>query len=95
MKIKMCNVFVVAVAVLLIVGLSACTKDKPLTDQEKALIEKSVFDKGHMTKEEESRVRQLIQENKYADQYFAEKKGELNRKDWGKPSTAKPPKDFP
>jgi Ser-tRNA(Ala) deacylase AlaX len=86
---------IILLACSLIGGLSGCTKDKPLTDQEKALIEKAVFDKENVTKAEESEVKRLVQENKYADQYWAEKKRELNRKDWDKKSTAKPLKDFP
>ncbi len=95
MKTLVGPILLVAMICVLIVGISACDKNRPLTDQEKALIDKSVFDKENITKAEESEVKRLVQENKYADQYWAEKKRELNRKDWDKKSTAKPLKDFP
>ena len=81
---------------LFIMGLCACgEKDKSLTEQQKALIEKSVFDRAHLTKDEGAEVQKLISENKNAEDYWSTKKHEFSMKDWTKPSTAKPSKDFP
>jgi hypothetical protein len=95
MKTRVGQILLVAAICVLIVGISACDKNKPLTDQQKALIDKSVFDKSHLTKAEETEVQRLITENKYAEEHWSAKKHEFSMKDWTKPSTAKPPKDFP
>jgi hypothetical protein len=95
MKTLVRPILLVAMICVLIVSISACDKNKPLADQEKALIDKSVFDKQHLTKSEETEVQRLITENKYAEEYWSQKKHEFSMKDWSKPLTTKPSKEFP
>ena len=95
MKTLVRPILLVAMICVLIVGISACDKNRPLTDQEKALIDKSVFDKQTSTKAEESEVQSLIQENKYAEILVVKRNIEFNMKGLGQTFNGKALKGVP
>ncbi len=77
-------------------GMLGCDRSREaLTDKDKTLIDKAVFDKKNLTSDEQRELDKLLHEKNEAETYFGQKEHQWEMKNWSKKSTAKPSKDFP